>query len=183
MPTHAGIDAALVLMNQNNIEASEIQEVIIHIPYGHIANFYYAKPFVIRDFPQGDAAFSYIYTVATALVNKSVGLQNFTEEAIRDPRIESMIEKIKMVERPENAELGIQVDLRLTNGRQLSEYKSEPRDWAVKPTPKKQILTKFWHQVDFSKTLSRSNTESILEQIEDLEKLDNVDRLVKLLVA
>jgi 2-methylcitrate dehydratase len=183
MPTHAGIDAALTLMGQNNFHVDEIEEVVIHVPYGQTANFYYAKPFVIRDFPQGDAAFSYIYTVATALVNKSVGLQNFTEEAIRDPRIKSIIEKIKMVERPEGAELGIQVDLRLTNGRQFSEYKSEPRDWATKPTPRGQIIAKFLQQVAFSKTISRKKAESVLELLQDLERLESVGKLLKFMVA
>jgi 2-methylcitrate dehydratase PrpD len=183
MPTHAGIDAALALMSQNNIEVGEIQEVVIHVPYGQMANFYYAKPFVIREFPQGDAAFSYIYTVATALVNKSVGLQNFTEEAIRDPRIKSVVEKTKMVERPEGAELGIQVDLRLTNGRQLSEYRAEARDWATKATPQEQIITKFRQQVAFSKTISRKKAESVLELLQALERLENVEQLLKFMVV
>ena len=183
MPTHAGIDAALALMNQNSIQVGEIQEVIIHVPYGQMTNFYYAKPFMIRDFPQGDAAFSYIYTVATALVNKSVSLQNFTEEAIRDPRIKSMIEKIKMVERPDGAELGIQVDLHLTNGRQLLEYKSEPRDWAIKLTPRERIIAKFRQQVAFLKTMSGKKAESVLELLQDLERLENVDQLLKCMVA
>ncbi len=183
MPTHAGIDAALALMSQNNVQADEIQEVVIHVPYSHMANFYYAKPFVIRDFPQGDAAFSYIYTVATALVNKSVGLQNFSEEAIHDPRIKSMVDKIKMVERPKDAELGIQVDLRLTDGRQLSEYRSEARDWATKPTPREQVLTKFRQQVAFSKTISWKKAERVLELLEDLERLHSVDQLLKYIIV
>jgi 2-methylcitrate dehydratase len=183
MPTHAGIDAALALMSQNNIEAEDIQEVVIHVPYGHMKSFYYAKPFVIRDFPQVDAAFSYIYTVAAALVNKSFGLQNFTEEAIRDPRIKSMIEKIKMVERPEGAELGMQVDLHLTNGRQISEYKAEARDWATKTTPREQIIAKFRQQVAFSKTISQKKAESALELLQDLERQESVDQLLKFMVA
>ena len=109
------------------------------------------------------------------MVNKSVGLQNFTEEAIRDPRVKSMIEKIKMVERPQGAELGIQVDLRLTNGRQLSEYKSEARDWATKPTPREQIINKFRQQVAFSKTISQKKAESVLELLQDLERQESVD--------
>jgi 2-methylcitrate dehydratase PrpD len=183
MPTHAGIDAALALMSQNSVQADEIQEVVIHVPYSHMANFYYAKPFVIRDFPQGDAAFSYIYTVATALVNKNVGLQNFTEEAIHDPRIKSMVEKIKMVERPKDAELGIQVDLLLSDGRQLSEYRSEARDWAKKPTPREQVTAKFRQQVAFSKTISPKKAERILELLKDLERLQSVDQLLKYMIV
>jgi 2-methylcitrate dehydratase len=183
MPTHAGISAALALVGQNEIQTDEIKEVVIHVPYSHMSTFYYAKPFVIRDFPQGDAAFSYIYTVATALVNKSVGIQNFTEEAIRDPRIKSMVEKIKMVERPQGAELGIQVDLFLADGRQFSEYKSEPREFAVKTTPREQIIDKFRQQVAYSKTVSLKKAESALELLKDMEKLNNVNQLMKFMVV
>jgi 2-methylcitrate dehydratase PrpD len=183
MPTHAGINATLAMVNQNNVQPVDIQEVVIHVPYGQMANFYYAKPFAIRDFPQGDAAFSYIYTVATALVNKSVFLQNFTDEAIRDPRTKSIIKKIKMVERPEGAELGIQVDLRLTDGRQLTEYKAEPREFAVKPTPQEQIIAKFRRQVDWSKTVSQKRAESVLELLQDIEKLKDMSQVQKFMVA
>ena len=183
MPTHAGVNAALALVNQNNIQPDDIKEVVIHVSHGQMANFYYAKPFSIRDFPQGDAAFSYIYTVATALVNKSVFLENFTDEAIHDPRTSSMIEKIKMVERPEGAELGIQVDLSLSDGRQLSEYRSEPREFAVKPTPREQIIAKFYRQVDYSKTISRKKAERVLEILQKLETLENIGHLMKFMVA
>jgi hypothetical protein len=57
------------------------------------------------------------------------------------------------------------------------------RDWAVKPTPKEQILAKFWHQVDFSKTVSKTNAQKVLDQIEDLENVEDIGQIVKLLVA
>ena len=183
MPTHAGITAALALVNQNDILAEDIQEVVIHVPYGHMKSFYYAQPFEIRDFPQVDAAFSYIYTIASSLVNKSFGLENFTEESIRDPRVKSIIDKTKMVERPEGAELGMQVDLRLTNDNQFSQYIAEDIEWATKPTPREQIITKFRKQVAFSKTIDPEKAENILELVQDLEKMKNIDQLLKLLVA
>ena len=183
MPTHAGINAALALVIDNNLKPEYISEVVIHVGFGQVANFYYAKPFSIRDFPQGDAAFSYIYTVATALVNKSVFIQNFSEQAIRDPRVQSMIKKIKMAERPEGAELGVQVDLRLADGRRLSQYKAEPREFAVNPTPRDEVIAKFRKQVAYAKTISDKKAESALELLQDLENLKNVNRLLKYMAA
>jgi 2-methylcitrate dehydratase PrpD len=183
MPTQAGITAALALVNQNNIQAEDIREVTIHVPYGQKAGFYYAKPFSIRDYPQGDAAFSYIYTIATALVNKNLFIPHFSNEAIHDPRTKSMIEKVKMVEFPEGHELGVQVDLLLTDGRQLSEYRSEPREFAVKPTPREEIIAKFHQQVAYSKTVSRKKADNIIELIQNIENLKNVNQILKFMTA
>jgi 2-methylcitrate dehydratase PrpD len=183
MPTHAGITAALALVNQNDIKAEDIQEVVIHVPYGHMKSSYYAQPFKIRDFPQVDAAFSYICTVAASLVNKSFGLENFTEESVRDPRVKSVVDKIKMVEQPKGAELGMQVDLCLANGNQFSQYIAENIEWAKNPTPREQIIEKFRKQVAFSKTISPQKADNVLELVQDLERLESIDELVKLMVV
>jgi hypothetical protein len=88
-----------------------------------------------------------------------------------------------MVERPKDAELGIQVDLRLTDGMQFSEYRSEARDWATKPTPREQVTAKFRQQVAFSKTISPKKAERILELLKDLERLQSVDQLLKYMIV
>jgi len=182
MPNHPAIDAALAIANKNDINTEDIKEVVISVPYRALTTSYYAKPFILRDFPHGDAIFSYPYTVATALLKKSVGLPNFTEEAIRDPKVNDITAKTSMVEQPEGR-MGIVVQVKMKDGREFSESKTMNRDWAVKPTPKEQILAKFWHQVDFSKTVSKTNAQKLLDQIEDLENVEDIGQLVKLLVA
>ena len=55
-------------------------------------------------------------------------------------------------------------------------------EWTERPWPMEEIAAKFWHQVDFSKTASRENAEKLLNLVENLEEVDNVNTIVKLLV-
>jgi 2-methylcitrate dehydratase PrpD len=183
MPNHPAIDAALALVSKNDINTDDIKEVIIHVPPKALTNSYYAKPFILRDFPHGDAIFSYPYTVATALLKKSVGLPNFTEEAILDPKVNAITAKTRMVEQPGEARMGmgIKVEVKMNDGRELSESQGPSREWVKNPIPREKIIAKFWHQVDFSNTVSRGNAEKVLDRIDHLEEIDDSSDIVKLL--
>jgi len=182
MPNHPAIDCALEIVREHDIKAQDIEEIIITVPHGALANSYYAKPFILRDFPHGDAIFSYPYTVATALLKKSVGLENFTEEAIRDLKVNTLTEKTKLVEPAEDRGMGVGVKIKMKDGREFSESSALKRDWAKKPTPREEIADKFWHQVDFSQTVSRENAEKLLGLLGKLEGVENVNEIVKLLL-
>jgi 2-methylcitrate dehydratase PrpD len=186
MPNHVAMDCALELVRKYGIRAEDITEVIIHVTHGTIGRSYYAKPFIIRDFPHGDAIFSYPYTVATALLHGSVGLANFTEEAIRDPRVNAITANTKLEELPESEGLGlmgVKLTVKMKNGKEYSESGTPHREWTTRPTPKEEIVAKFWHQVDFSQTVSRKNAKKIIDLINHLEEVENVNQLIELLIV
>lgn len=183
MPTHIAIGCALALVGKHDIKSEDIGEITITVPPGALKNSYYAKPFILRDFPNGDAIFSYPYTVATTLLKKSVGLPNFTEEAILDPKVNAITAKTKLVEPAEaTGPMGITVKVRMKDGREFSESGTLNRDWAERGTPREQIVAKFWHQVNFSQTVSREKAGKLLGLVEKLEEVDDITQIVKLLV-
>lgn len=182
MPNHTGIDCALALVSKNEINTEDIQEIIIHVSPKALTNSYYAKPFSIREYPLGDAIFSYPYTVASTLLKKSMGLPNFTEEAIRDPKVNALIAKTRMVEQPSESTsgpLGIILDVIMNNGRKFTESKGANTAWVKNPITRETIIKKYWHQVDFSKIVSRENAQKILDLIIKLEQVDNIGLLIK----
>jgi 2-methylcitrate dehydratase PrpD len=185
MPNHAAIDAALALANKHDINTEDIDSIIIHVAPKALSNSYYAKPFVIRDFPHGDAVFSYPYTVATSLLHKQCNLYNFTEKAICDPKVISLTAKTKMIENPEGQGqfMGIKVQVKMKDGREFVEEKGASRDWVKNPITRDTIIAKFWHQVEFSKTIKEKNAQKVLDQIESLEKVDDVSRITQLLAV
>ena len=183
MPNHAAIDAALALANKYDINTEDIDTVIIHVPPKALSNSYYAKPFAIRDFPHGDAVFSYPYTVATSLLHKRCNLYNFTEEAIRDPRIISITARTKMIEKQEGEAMGIKVQVKMKDGREFVDEKGPVRDWVNNPITKDKIIAKFWHQIEFSKTIKEKNAQKLLDMIDNLEKVDDVNRIIRLLTV
>ena len=182
MPNHIAIRCALKMVENNNINTDDIEEVIITVPAGHLQSSYYAKPFKLREFPHGDAIFSYPYTVATTLLKKSIGLHNFTQEAIHDPKVNAITAKTKLVE-PTDGTTGMVIGLkvRMKDGKEYFETDEVNRDWAFKGTPKKEIIDKFIHQVEFSKTVSKTNSEKLIELINKLEELESVRPIVELL--
>ena len=184
MPNHTAIDCALALVNKNEINADDIKEIIIHVSPKALTNSYYAKPFALREYPLGDAIFSYPYTVASALLKKSMGLPNFTDEAIRDPKVNALITKTKMVEQQEDftrGPLGIELEVFMNDGRKFKETKGANTSWVKNPITRETIIKKYWHQIDFSNTISRNNAQKILDLIINLEQVDNIGLLVKLI--
>jgi hypothetical protein len=76
----------------------------------------------------------------------------------------------------------MEVKVRMKDGREFSEVGAMRRDWTQKPTPREEILAKFWHQVEFSKTISKKNAEKLLGLLDRLEQVDNVNRIVELML-
>ncbi|MFC1819646.1 MmgE/PrpD family protein [Thermodesulfobacteriota bacterium] len=184
MPNHVAMDCALELVRKYRIRGEDIAKVIINVPHGAIGRSYYAKPFIIRDFPHGDAIFSYPYTVATALLHGSVGLPNFTEEAIRDPKVNAITDNTNLEELPGDGALGlmgIKLTVIMKDGKEHTESGTPNREWTKKPTPREEIVAKFWHQVDFSRTVSRKNARKVLDLVENIEEVENVYKIVELL--
>lgn len=182
MPNHVAIRCALKIVSENNFEVDDIEQIVITVPHGAIKNSYYAKPFIIRDFPHGDAIFSYPYCVATALLKGKVGLPNFTQEAIHDTKVNLLTAKTKLVEPEKPGEgLFIGLKIRLKSGREFFESGTANRDWAYKNTPSTEIEDKYWHQVEFSKTISKANAKNLLEDLKRLEELDNIKTIIQLL--
>ncbi len=182
MPTHAAIEAALAVANSPGFNAAGVDRIIINVPFKNIGTSYYAKPFALRDFPHGDAIFSHPYCVASSLQLGRCDLRNFTEEMIRDPRVNRLTSITDLKEMPEG-QMGIKLEVKMKDGHTFTQHKTANQDWLTKPWPMERILNKFWHQVDFSQTISRAQAEELLEQIDKLEKLENVDPIVKLMVA
>src|SRR5690606_13904835 len=84
---------------------------------------YYAKPYEIREWPHGDAAFSFQYTACTALMHGSMNIEHFTEEVIRSSAINELIAKSRIEALPPERTEGSQVTVRLKDGRELTDWR------------------------------------------------------------
>jgi hypothetical protein len=72
----------------------------------------------------------------------------------------------------------------MKDGREFSEATEAAKgDPISHPMSKKEIIAKFWANVDFSKTVSRRNAEELLDLLEKLEELDSINRVVRLIVT
>lgn len=182
LPNHVAIKCALDLVKKHDIQSDQISEIIIYVPPGALQDSYYAKPFIVRDFPHGDAIFSYPYTVATTLLHKSVGLPNFSEKAIADPRVNALTSITKMVEPTyETQRLEITLKVIMKNGIEYVETKTANFDWIENPASIEEIRKKYQHQVDFSDTISNVNADQLFEQLINLDTIQNIKPLIELM--
>jgi 2-methylcitrate dehydratase PrpD len=181
--THPAIDCALALVHKNHVEAKDIKEVVLYAPRDALDSFC-GQPFKIGRFPQGNANFSYYYTVANALLRKSIKPQHFSDEFIDDPQIKGLISKIKLAELPGAIFQSAAIKVIMNDGREVSEFTDAPKGHSVRnPMSKEEIIDKFWANVGFSQTVTKENAGRLLKLFEKLEELDQVDRIIKLLVA
>jgi 2-methylcitrate dehydratase PrpD len=179
--THAAIDCTLKIVNTYDLKAEEVAEVCVHVPPSHLDNFI-GQPFRIREFPQGDAAFSYRYTVASAFVRRSVSPEHFHEESVRDQRVNALIAKIRLVELPGAQKLMSRVSIRMEDGREFSEFTDAPTgDPTGNPLSEAEILDKFRKNVEFCGMIDKEKGEMLLALLTKLENVDEVSRITELL--
>lgn len=180
---HSSIDCALELVHSHQINAKDIAKVTIVVAPMHFDSPL-NQPFELGEFPQGHATFSLRYNVASVLVRKNVELKHFTEPLIRDPEIGNLAKKVNVSGSvpPEKIEAA-GVTVQMVNGQEFTAYvdcaKGNPLE---KPLSKVEIEAKFRANVDFSKTISMDNAEKVLDMLNNIEEVDDISKLVKLLV-
>lgn len=178
-PTHTPITAALALTGKRDINADDIQEVILHISapmkYGH-----YMRPYKVGAYPTGDALFSYKFSTASALYRKSATNANYTEEQIRDPRLQALIGKVKFADSTKPG--GVELEVRMNNGQVYTEYTTAAIGDLPDPLTGETLNAKFMEQVEFSQTVSEKDAKKIIRMVENLEEIEDIREIVQLAV-
>jgi 2-methylcitrate dehydratase PrpD len=181
--THGAIDCALALVNNHGIRAEDIRELTLYVStagYNHICS----RPFRIGGFPHVNAAFSFRYTVATALLKNSVRPEHFTENSIRDAQINALVTRIKIAEWPEAELLNTRMTAVMQDGKEVTEVVKDAKgDMFYNPMSAEEIRDKFWMNVHFSRTVSEKKAAKLLTLLENLEEVEIMKEMMPLLVA
>ena len=171
------------MVNQNDVKQQDIQEVTLHVGKEGLSGLC-EGPFIIGNFPQANAIWSYRYVVATALLKRNLGPQHFTGEAIRDTEVGRLAARIKLVELPAADLYTARLEVTLSNGKKLTESTNSPKgDRIGNPLSKSEIRDKFWQNINFSQVITRSHAQKLLALLEDLENLKSVRQIVELLAV
>ena len=181
---HAAIECALALVRQYDIEAENIDDIVLDVSPILLDSFV-GKPFEIRDVPQVDALFSPRYSVASVLVRKSIKLEHFGEESIREPKVVDLAQKIKLTgTKPEEKPKAAGLTVKLKGGKEYSANVDFARGDAIdSPMSREEITEKFKANVDFSKTVAREKAEKALHLLENIDGVKNITQIVELLVV
>jgi 2-methylcitrate dehydratase PrpD len=180
---HSAIDCVLDLIHENDIRPRDIDKVEVDVsPKG--LEFVTGQPFSIGDVPQVSATFSLQYTVASALVRRSMNLEHFTEESIRDPKVMDLVTKIRLTGTlPPEKPLAACVKVTMKQGMEYTKRVDMPRgNDTSTPLSKAEKREKFFDNVSFSKIIPLKDAEEAFSMLDRLEDIDHVGRIVKLLV-
>ena len=181
---HAAIDCALNIVHEHEVDINHVEDIILKVP-PRVRDMFVGQPFALRRNPQVDAAFSLQFCVANVLLRKGITIEHFKDEYIREPEILNLAGKVK-VEGFGPQEQGKRAALLKVKMKDGSEYVSEVQHVKGGPVEntlsQEEIKDKFRENVTISKTIPEENGEKIISIIDNLEEVDDISELTKLLV-
>ena len=184
--SHAPIDGAIAIATQYDIKPEEIGEVTIGTNERVISTA--GGPFVIRTNPEVDAQFSIPYVVSVALTRKNVSPDDFREEAIRSPERGELVAKVKVVVDPEFKDsrsiMGpIKIKVRMKDGTEYSHRAELAKGHPRNQMSESEFSEKFKGCTKRAiKPIPEQNIEQVLDMLNELEKVDEIGKVVRLLI-
>jgi 2-methylcitrate dehydratase PrpD len=164
--THPYIDCARRLAARG-IKADKIRDIVCEVGEGTVHRLW--EPLAGKQRPANGYAgkFSQPYCIAAALVRGNVGLGDFTDDAVRDPRVLAIASKVRYRIDPNNPypnEFTGHVRATLTDGSVVEEHQPHFRGGAKEPLARADIFAKFalncrhggWNETKTAAALARA---------------------------
>jgi 2-methylcitrate dehydratase len=179
--THTPISAVLDLMDENDLEAEQVEKVLIKST-ARSADIL-ADPTKYDPRSKETADHSLPYVIAAALADRQVTPKQFEQEKIMEPRIREQLNKVVVVADPEIEaafpELQTAIVTITTTGgdeftKQLDYPKGDPRN----PLTNAEIETKF--DALSSPSFSEEARQRIKDAVWDLESVESITGLMDL---
>jgi len=174
---HACADAAIAL-HRAGIDPERVRSVRARVPEGAVSAV--CEPVAAKRRPKSDydAKFSIPYAVASGLARGRLGLAELEPEALVEPRIERLMDKVEYsidptLEFPRY--YGGEVIVALDDGRTLSERVAVNRGNPERPLANAEIEAKFFENC--SLTLDENTSRTIRDLVLGLDELPNVVQL------
>lgn len=180
--THPSIDACMQIVEANDIDPEQVSKVVIHTT-PRTASGFVGQPFEIGEDPQVSGAFSIIYTAAVAIATKSVRPDYMNREAMGNPALKRLIDKIEIAPTlaPDEYQTA-EADIVMADGTAYHARCDVPKgDIYKSPMSEEEVLEKFYRNIEFSQTLSRKDADRVVETVSRLEELDDIGGLIDLL--
>lgn len=182
--THPSINACVDIFEQGALETNDIDRVVIHVTPRTFSGFV-GQPFEVGSCPQVSGAFSIRFTAATALLHGTVRPEHYSEASMGDRRIASLLERIELVDSLDASEyLTAEVEVRMSDGTTRFARTDTPKgDIHKHALSEQEIIDKYYANIDFSGSISPSAAEEVKQIVDQLEELDDVSKLIGLLVV
>ncbi len=181
--THRALDGMLALVQQHKLSADEVVAIDLHV----------GRPtmeVLIHSHPQTglEGKFSMQYCMASALLDKRIGLLSFSDEKVRRPAARQLFERLTMSLHAEaqrqgtgGEELPVTVAVRLKDGRSLSTQVQHPKGHPANPLTAVALQDKF-EDCAFG-VLERPDIRRVIDLVQGLEQVADLGTLMDVLMA
>jgi 2-methylcitrate dehydratase PrpD len=156
--SHAYIDCALRLRNEQRVEPDAIASIECRVPAGEVPIVCEPRAVKLRPRTTYEAQFSLPYAVAAAFIDGRVGLDTFTPERLGDERLLALADKVQHVVDPTSTfpdGFPGWIRVRLDDARVVEVREPDGRGSPTRPLPEAAIVEKFRDNVGGMLTPSR----------------------------
>ena len=178
---HGLIEAALILVKKHNLRAEDVAEVKIKTN-SHTQRIL-ANP-KARRYPKTKetADHSAYYCAAVAILDRAVGLDQFADEKLQDTRVHELMDKVVIESEPRLEKLvnPALVEITTKKGEKYSCEVLHPKGTPMNPMTDADVEEKFRGYA--KKFVGEKQMSGIIDTVYNLEKLDDICDLAKLLV-
>jgi 2-methylcitrate dehydratase PrpD len=178
------MDCALKIREKHPFAPERVAEVVCRTAQGPVHRLW--EPLAAKQRPASSygAKFSLPYSIAIMLIRGKAGLEEFTEEAIRDPAVLELARKVRYeiddsIDYPRHFSGHVRV--RMTDGAVLEENQPHPRGGLDDPLPNEEIEAKFMSNAGL--VLRLETAERVVGAVKRLEQLPSVQALTDLLFS
>jgi len=183
---HNSTAATLDLVQENDIKPQDIKEIMLNIDSSTVP---LCEPVEERTKPTTliGARFSVPYIVAVAAVKRNVTLADFTPEALKQPEVLEMAEKVAWRVDPEidgivTAIGPVIAEIKCKDGKSYSKRVDFPYGHPKKPISMEALQAKFRDCASYSvKPLTATEIDRVIELVTNLEEVPNVSQIINLL--
>jgi 2-methylcitrate dehydratase PrpD len=178
---HTAIEAALSLAREFDINPADVSEIKVYTGAG---TYVLCRPLEVKRHPKNTVGtqFSIPWAVATALAKRKASIEDFTDEATKDPVVNALTDKLFVELDPSFTGATIEparVSVILENGRELVRQVEYPSGSPQKPFIAADIRNKLANCNSVSiKPFSDEKLDKLIETVANLEDLNDIDALV-----
>jgi 2-methylcitrate dehydratase PrpD len=177
--THVAIDGVLELRAKHGLTADMIETIEADV-LKHVAERIVFK--VPQTGVQGKFCMNYL--LARAIIDGRIGVEVFSEEAVRDANVLKLAERVTMradasLKTDDPGGRPCRVTIRLKNGETLTRYAEHAKGSAALPLTDDEMKAKFAECANLALTADAS--KRALGAIAEIDRMDNVQNLMEIL--
>lgn len=176
---HPSLEACIRLVTEEGVAIEDIDKVEIHVTARTLGGFVGARFDPAERRPVA-GLFSIHFTAAAALLHGTVRPEHLTPEAMGDPRIASLLERIELVgSLPNDQRLTAEATATLRDGSTRHVRVENPAgDHASTPLSRARLLEKFTLNLGFGLPGMADRAPRVIDSVQTLERADTVGDLM-----